>query len=144
MNELLPQILFAVGIGQLCVLVASALVPLRLNWRGELAGLSPLHRQLYWVYGGYVVLSIIALGLITLSNAAELAAGGALARAFCAYAAMFWGIRLLLQAVLDVREHLTTWWLTLGYYSLTLLFAGFTAIFSYAAFHSVGAGTTTL
>jgi hypothetical protein len=139
MNELLAQLLFAAGIGQLSVLVASALVPIRLNWRDELAVLSTLHRQLYWVYGGYVVLSIIALGCITLLNADELAAGSPLAQAFSAYAATFWGIRLSLQAVLDVKDHLTTWWLRLGYWLLTLLFASFTGVFLAAAIHGLRA-----
>jgi hypothetical protein len=135
MNDLLPDLLFAAGIGQLSVLCASALVPIRLNWRTELQGLSRLHRQLYWVYGGYIVLSIIALGSITLLNADELAAGSGLARGFCLYAAIFWGIRLGLQAVLDVQEHLTRWWLTLGYRLLTVLFASFVFVFGWAAVH---------
>jgi hypothetical protein len=135
MNEFLPGLLLVVGWGQLSVLVASALVPIRLNWRAEFASLSTLHRQMYWVYGGYVVLSIVALGLITVTNAAELASGDRLARAFCFYAASFWGIRLALQAVLEVREHLTTWWLKAGYYGLTFLFAAFTGVFLLAAMH---------
>jgi hypothetical protein len=130
---MLPRLLLVIGFGQLSVLVASALVPIRLNWRREFAALSPLHRQMYWVYGGYVVLSIVGLGLITITSAAELAAGSTLGRAFSLYAAAFWGIRLSLQPVLKVREHLTTWWLAAGYYGLTFFFAAFTAVFLYAA-----------
>ena len=58
-----------------------------------------------------IVLAIVALGLLSIANAAELARGSLLARSVCAYIALFWGIRLSLQAVLDVKEHLTTWWL---------------------------------
>ena len=133
MRETLPGLIFAAGIGQLCVLVASALVPRRLNWRGEFAKLSRLHRQMYWVYGGYVVLSIIALGLISIVNARELAAGSRLARSVCAYNAVFWAVRLSLQPVLDVKEHLVAWWLTAGYHLLTLLFISFTVIYGLAA-----------
>jgi hypothetical protein len=129
----LSALIALAGAGQLCVLVASALVPLRLNWRRDLAGLPRLHRQLFWVYGGYVVLSIVALGLISLLNARELAAGSGLARAVCAYTAVFWGIRLALQAVLDARPHLATWWLKAGYHLLTVLFIAFTGIYGYAA-----------
>jgi hypothetical protein len=128
-----PTLITLAGAGQLCVLVASALVPLRLNWQSDLAALPRLHRQLFWVYGGYVVLSIVALGLISLLNAQELAGGSGLARAVCAYAAVFWGVRLSLQTVLDARPHLTTWWLKTGYHVVTLLFAAFTGIFGYAA-----------
>jgi hypothetical protein len=90
---------------------------------------------MYWVYGGYVVLSIIALGTITIVNAGEIAAGSVLARSFAAYAAAFWGIRLALQAVLDVREHLTSRGLRIGYTTLTVLFTTFTVVFTWAAIH---------
>ncbi len=51
----------------------------------------------------------------------------------CGYIAVFWGIRLSLQAVLDVKQHLATWWLALGYHTLTLLFLSFTLLFAWAA-----------
>jgi hypothetical protein len=133
----METLLLAAGVGQLCVLVASALVPFRLKWREEFRPLSRLHRQLYWVYGGYVVLSIVSLALITLLNHGELAAGTGLARAVCFYAATFWGVRLALQAVLDVREHLTTWWLKSGYATLTIMFSYFTAVYAWAAVRPV-------
>lgn len=129
---------FLAGVGQLSVLAASALVPFRLNWRSELAGLPRLHRQMYWVYGGYVVLAIVAFGLTCLTCASELASGSALARAICGYMAVFWGIRLSLQTVLDVKQHLTTWWLKAGYRLLTVFFASFTLIFAYAALRPGG------
>jgi hypothetical protein len=66
------------GAGQLSVLVASALVPFRLNWRRDLAPLPTLHRQMYWTYGGYVVLAIVPLGGISLACADEPAAWGRL------------------------------------------------------------------
>lgn len=133
MREQLSSFIFIGGIGQLCVLIASAIVPFRLDWKAVFQDLPRLHRQMYWVYGGYVVLSIIAFGLISLFNAKELASGTGLARSFCLYVALFWAIRLLLQGVLDVREHLTTWWLKLGYHALTGLFLYFAAVYGWAA-----------
>lgn len=129
------QVLFVAGIVQLCVLIASSLVPLRLNWKTSLAGLPTLHRQLYWIYGGYVVLGIISNGLVAIVCADELAAGTKLARFVCGYIAIFWGVRLSLQAILDVKEHLTVWWLRAGYHTLTVLFLSFTLLFAYAAIH---------
>jgi hypothetical protein len=133
MEQALPRLIFAAGMGQLGVLIASALVPIRLRWRTELSCLPRLHRQLYCVYGGYIVLAIVAFGLISLFNAQELATGGGLARGVCGYIAIFWGVRLGLQAVLDVKVHLTAWWLKLGYHALTILFVSFTVVFGYAA-----------
>ncbi len=135
MNENLASLIFLAGCLQLFVLIASSLVPLRLNWRTSLDGLPRLHRQLYWIYGGYVVMGIIANGLVALVNADALADGSRLSRCVCGYIAIFWGVRLALQSVLEVKDHLTTWWLHAGYHTLTLLFAGFTAIFAYAALH---------
>ena len=37
----------------------------------------------------------------------------------CGYIAVFWCIRVTLQAFLDVKAHLTTWWLMLGYHNHT-------------------------
>ena len=122
------------GAGQLCVLVASALVPARLNWKQDLASLSRLHRQMYWTYGGYVVMAIIAFSVISLLNASELAEGGLLARSICAYIMVFWGVRLALQTVFDVKEHLTTWGLVAGYHTLTLLFLFFTITYAIVTF----------
>jgi len=48
-----------------------------------------------------------------------------------------WGnyIRLSLQPVLKVPEHLTTRWLAAGYHGLTFFFAAFTGVFLVAALH---------
>jgi hypothetical protein len=123
------------GIGQLSILIASSLVPLKLNWKQDLASLPTLHRQMYWTYGGYVVMSIIFLGLVSLVCADELASGSRLAKALCIYGAVFWGVRLCLQAVFEVKPHLNVWWLKLGYHTLTPLFVFFTAVYFFAVVH---------
>lgn len=137
MDELLPRLIYLSGVGQLGVLIASSLVPFQLDWKRELSSLPRLHRQMYFIYGGYVVLGIVTLGLTSVLLSVELASGSALASAFCIYAALFWGIRLGLQAVLDAKPYLTKWWLRCGYHLLTVLFASFTAIFGYAAFRGM-------
>ncbi len=134
MDVALVDLIRLAGVGQLCILIASSLVPFKLNWKRDLASLPLLHRQMYWTYGGYVVLGIVALGLMSLVCAEELASGSRLGRAVCAYGALFWGIRVSLQAVFDVKPHLTAWWLTAGYHLLTVLFVSFTAVYGYAVF----------
>jgi len=78
-KEWLEPLIFLSGIGQLCILIASMQVPFQLKWRTELAVLSRLHRQMYWIYGAYVVLAIVAFGLFSLFYASELANGSGLA-----------------------------------------------------------------
>ncbi len=133
MNIDMSWLVFVAGILQLSVLVASSLVPFQLDWRNELASLPKLHRQMYFVYGGYVVLGIICLGVISIVYASELAAAKGLARGVCVYAALFWGIRLSLQAFLDAKPFLGKWWLRAGYHLLTVLFCYFTLVFGYLA-----------
>jgi hypothetical protein len=140
MDSTLARLIFFAGVGQLSVLFAAALVPFRLNWRGELQCLSRLHRQMYWVYGGYIVLSIVAFAALSILNSRELAGGSALARGFCAYVAVFWGIRVGLQAVFDVKDHVTTWWLKAGYFVLTLMFTALAVVYTWAALSGGGRG----
>ena len=80
MDTVLSRLIFVAGVGQVGVLVASALVPFRLNWRDELRALSRLHRQMHWVYGGYVVMAIITFAALSIFNSRELASGSGLAR----------------------------------------------------------------
>lgn len=133
MRDHLPLVLRLAGAAQLSILIASALVPFRLNWKRELAGLPQLHLQMYCTYGGYVVLCIVAFGVGSLLLADELASGTRLARCACGFVAVFWGVRVCLQPVFDARPYLTTWWLKTGYHTLTVLFAGITLAYGYAA-----------
>jgi hypothetical protein len=133
MDLTLPDVIRLAGAAQLSILIASSLVPFRLKFKEDLAVLATLHRQLYWTYGGYVVMGIVTLGVISLTCADELASGSRLARAVCIYGALFWGIRVSLQAVLVVKPHLTARWLTLGYHTLTMLFLFITAVYVYTA-----------
>jgi hypothetical protein len=126
--------IFFAGIAQLCILLAAALVPVQLNWRDTFVVLPKLVRQMYWVYGGYVVLGIVSLGLLCIVCHDELASGSLLARAVCAYGLAFWGIRLGLQGVLDVKPHLTKWWLTAGYHLLTAFFVLFVVVYAWGVF----------
>lgn len=132
MNINLVDLFRIAGAIQLCILIASALAPIRLNWTRDLASLPKLHRQMYWTYGGYVVLGILTLGLICLMCAPELVTGSRLSQAVCLYGALFWGIRLGLQLVFEVKPHLTTWWLIGGYHLLTVLFLFITLVYVYA------------
>lgn len=134
----LPTLVFLAGAAHLGILIASALTPFRLSWRQELAVLSPLHRQMYWVYGGYVVMAIVAFAGISMLNAEEIASGSGLARGFSFYVAVFWGVRVCLQFVFDVKAHLTAWWLKAGYHLLTVLFLGFTTLYGWLALRPPG------
>lgn len=123
------------GVLHFLTLIASAMVPRTLDWKGELAKLSPFLRRLFWVYGVFIVLTIAAFGVLSAVNYRELAAGGTLARSVCTFVAVFWGLRILVQLfVFDASEYLTTWFYKAGYHCLTLVFLYQTAVYGYCAF----------
>ncbi len=130
------------GLLQFVILVASAHVPIALDWRCELAKLSPFLRRLFWVYGVFIVLSIVGMALLCSLYSGELAGGaiqnGAssparswdLPRALCAFIAVFWSARLAVQLfVFDAKPILTTRYLRTGYHGLTLIFVYLSAVF---------------
>ena len=122
------------GAGQVSVLVASALVPIQLDWRKSLAGLPKLLRQMFWVYGAYTAGGILTFGLFSLFGANDMAAGSILSRLVCGANAIFWGVRLSLQWVFDAEPFLTKWWLRVGYHLLTLMFSAFVVFYAWLAF----------
>ena len=131
-----PEYLILIGgVLHFFTLIASAMVPKTLDWKGELAKLIPFLRTLFWVYGAFIVLTIFAFGVLSVLYPKELASGGNLARGVCAFIAIFWGVRLVVQLfVFDASEFLTTWYFKLGYHVLTATFIYQTAAYSYCAF----------
>lgn len=116
------------------LLIAASLVPGQLRWKCELAGLQRMTRQLIWVHGFYVTLMIVGIGLLSLVFHAELTSGSTLGRALSGFIALFWCIRLGLGLfVFDTGPHLTRPWLIIGERMLTVLFAYFTTVYTWAA-----------
>ena len=129
----LETLIFISGILHLGTLIGSFQVPKELNFKDELPKVAPMMRHWILVAGLYVVINLIAFGVISLCFSETLASGEPLARAFCAYVAVFWGVRLILQAVFDIKDYLNNWWKKAGYHLLTLLFLMLTAIYTLAA-----------
>ena len=122
------------GVLHLGILIASALTPGVLDWKRELEALRPLSRQLVWVHGVFIVLTIIGFGVISLVAPRDLASGTTLARAVCAFIATFWLARLGVQFfVFDAGPMLTKTYLKLGYHGLTGVFLTLVAIYGFAA-----------
>ena len=129
--KLLLQLAAAV---QLLILIASASTPRVLDWRKNLAVLHPFLRKLFWVYGVFVVMVIIAFAVLTFRHADAMAAREPVARSLCLFIAIFWGARLLVQfAIFDARPFLTNWFYKTGFHALTIIFAFLTFVYGRAA-----------
>lgn len=104
--------------------------------RGHLAALPPFIRQLFWVYYAFIALCLVSFSIITIAFADTLAAGSSLARALCAFFALFWTLRLLVGAfVFDMRPYLTSSHRRLGYHALNIVFAYLPVVYVLAASH---------
>jgi hypothetical protein len=131
---ILPSLIVAGGICHFGILIASALVPKVLDWRTQLRLLSPLCRHVVWTHGAFIVLVIIGFGALSVACASDLAAGTMLARGVCAFIGIFWMSRLVIQLfVFNAKPFLTTWFLTIGYHGLTLVFIFLAGVYFAAA-----------
>lgn len=98
-------LLWALGAFQLAVLGASFQVPKRLNWAEELPRLSPFNRKLMFVYGLFVVVTIVAFGLLTLLLHRSFLRGEPAAIGLALFIALYWWLRLIVDAVVyDTRD----------------------------------------
>jgi hypothetical protein len=119
---------------QLSILVASALTPRVLDWRRNLSSLHPFLRKLFWVYGAFIVMVIIAFATLTFLYADAMANGEPVAHSLCTFIAIFWSARLAVQlSIFDARPFLTRWFYKLGYHGLTFLFVVLVSIYGWAA-----------
>lgn len=132
----LENLLLLAGLGHFAILCASALVPKVLDWKTTLEPLPPFLRTLFWVYGVFIVLTIIGLGTLTLFHADAMVKGEPVARGLAAFTAVFWGARLFVQLfVFETGPYLTNAWLKLGDHVLTAAFVFFTTVYTVAALH---------
>ncbi|MEO7300727.1 MAG: hypothetical protein ABI042_19350 [Verrucomicrobiota bacterium] len=128
---LLLQIAGALHLGLMC---AGLLMPRVVNMRSHLAVLPPFIRQLFWVYYSFIALCLTSFCVITIVFADTLAAGGNLARALCAFFAIFWTVRLFAATfVFDMKPYLTNSYRRLGYHAINIVFAYLPIVYAWAA-----------
>ena len=119
---------------QLAILVASVLTPKVLDWRTNLASLHPFLRRLFWVYGAFIVMVIMAFAALTFLHADPMATREPVARSLCLFIAIFWAARLFVQfVVFDPKPFLTNWVYRLGYHALSITFAYLVFVYGKAA-----------
>ena len=130
----LTLLLKVAGVVHLGLIWAGLVMPRVVGLRHHLETLPPFIRRLFWTYYTFIGFCLVSLGLITFSYAGTLAAGGALARVFCAFMAGFWTIRLFAALfIFDVRPYLSNHWLRLGYHATNVVFATLPVIYMVTA-----------
>jgi hypothetical protein len=134
MNIDLTLLLQIAGVLHLGLMCAGLLMPRVVGMRGHLAKLPPFIRQLFWVYYCFIALCLVSFSIITVAFAGTLAAGGTLARALCAFFALFWTLRLIAGTfVFDMRPYLTSPSRRVGYHALNIAFMYLPIVYGLAA-----------
>jgi hypothetical protein len=130
----LPLALQIAGILHLGLLCAGAFMPRAVNLRTHIATLPVFIRHLFWVYYTFIALCLVSFGLVTVVFAETLSAGGGLARALCAFLAVFWTLRLIVATfVFDVRPYLTNSIWRAGYHATNIVFIYLPVVYAWTA-----------
>ena len=96
MTPMIAAIWFAGGV-QIVIAAANPLVARKLDFRANLARLTPIVSQIFLVHVVYIVLVIVWFSALCLIFAAQLASGDSLARFLTGGHAAFWGLRAIIQ-----------------------------------------------
>ncbi len=90
-------LIWAAGALHLVLVVTNLVAPRRLEYDRNLAGASPIVRQIFHVHAAYIVLVLLGFAAMCFLFAPELAGGGGLGRFMSAFLALFWLPRPLVQ-----------------------------------------------
>ena len=103
MNPMVP-FLWTAGAVHLLIAVSNLWVPRILQYRENLAKVSPMVRQVFVVHSIYTVLVLLAFSALCFFFAPELAGNSPLGRFLSAFLAVFWLLRVVLQFAYYDRE----------------------------------------
>lgn len=121
------------GLGHFVILLASFQVPKQLGWREDLAKLSRFNRKVFWTYGGFIVGTIIAFGILALTLHGELLRGDKAAIAISLFIGAFWTARVLTDFFYFGSQDWPRGALfEAGHVALTLLFCALATLFGVA------------
>ncbi len=123
------------GVGQLILVAASAVIPRCLDWKGPLAVLPLLMRQLFWTYAGYILGMHLFFGLISVFGTQLLLDDSPQAAILCGLMMTWWLVRIGLQFCCFDRKGIPqTRFNILAEVLLVLLFLFLTIVYGLALF----------
>jgi aminobenzoyl-glutamate utilization protein B len=85
------------GLGLIVLAFAHLAFPKQFHWKGELARLSPLNRQIFLVHTFFIALVLVLFGAVSLLFPDALLTPSPLSRAVLAGLTLFWALRLYVQ-----------------------------------------------
>lgn len=130
---MLFHLLYLAGIAQIALVLGSTIIPKVLDWKTELAKNSPLIRQMFWTYAGYILVTNLSFGILSVIGTQDLLNKSLLAKAITLFIAVYWITRIALQFFyFDMSLAKTKWYFQLGEYALIGLFLLLSFVYSWA------------
>lgn len=93
----LTTLVILAGVGQLVLILGSLAIPRQLGWREKLAATTPLTRQMFLVYAGYIWATNLSFGLVSALASGWLLDGSPLGTAVCGFMFVYWLARVIVQ-----------------------------------------------
>ena len=128
------QLLQIAGAAQVLLALVHVIFPRYFRWREELPRLSLVNEEMMRVHTLFVALMVAGIGVLSWGWAADVA-GAAFGRVFAKAAAVFWGVRLVVQFVGYSSE---LWrgkrFETLVHVMFVLLWTALTALYAWVGF----------
>lgn len=128
----LEHLLFTAGLLHFCQLPAMFVAPHMLDWKRELALLSPINRRIVKVIGLSIMYVVLASGLLVMWSASELTNGSKVSTGLTAFLAFLWLFRGSMQWSLYSKAWPSNKLGRLSHYGLGILFLGLAAIYLFA------------
>jgi hypothetical protein len=116
------NLVFLAGLLHFCQIPAMMVAPKMLKWKEDLSQLSPINQWIFRVIAGGIMLAVFGLGVVVVSAPNEIAEGGKLGMTLCAFLAVFWVYRAVIQIFLYSRIWPGGWLGRLSHYGLCALF----------------------
>ncbi len=135
--HLLQSLLMLAGLGQILLCVGSLFIPKLLNWNSELAKVSPLIRNIFWVYAAYILTTNFSFGILSLFASTALMDGSLLALCVSAFIFLYWVSRLVIQFTVFSKYAPQGKIYSLGETGLVIGFMYFTAIYALTFYYNI-------
>lgn len=133
----LNLLVFLAGLGQVVLAIGSLAIPKVLGWKQELEKVNTLTRQMFWVYSAYIWATNLSIGLVSLLAPGWLTQDTPLAIAVCAFIAVYWGARVVIQfTYFDTTDLPREWPHRLAEFSLICLFVYLTLVYGGVAWYN--------
>ncbi len=129
----LHTLIYLAGIGQIGLVLGSLAIPRILGWKQQLMQVTPLLRQVFWTYAGYILVTNLCFGLLSFLAPDTLLQGSTLSTVVTGFIAVYWLSRIGIQFLYFDRNSFPKGGIhTLGETVLLALFVFLAAVYSYS------------